>query len=150
MLHSQIVICVITNHQIIDMKNYMPNSVLTFGKYQGKMISEVAASNHGCIDWCLIHLDHFYISQNTLDSLLEAHSDFSLSSEALIERKEKELRYLEVNEQIIQYQEVYNYNSTSDDEMETFLALTDGEDYHYDEWRDNGGDIDTLMMGMGF
>ena len=53
------------------------------------------------------------------------------------------------------YNEDYDYNDycsyDSDDyERDTFYALTDGMYGDYDEWRENGGDIDSLMDSLGY
>lgn len=44
------------------------------------------------------------------------------------------------------------YDDYNDDENErdTFYALTDGQYGDYDEWRRNGGDMDSLMESLGF
>ena len=35
-------------------------------------------------------------------------------------------------------------------ERDTFYALTDGQYGDYDEWREDGGDMDSLMDGLGY
>lgn len=35
-------------------------------------------------------------------------------------------------------------------ERDTFYALTDGQYGDYDEWRERGGDIDSLMDSLGY
>lgn len=42
------------------------------------------------------------------------------------------------------------YDDYNDYERDTFYALTDGMYGDYDEWRENGGDIDSLMDGLGY
>lgn len=43
------------------------------------------------------------------------------------------------------------YNDVDDDkERDTFYALTDGMCGDYDEWKENGGDVDTLMDSLGY
>lgn len=44
----------------------------------------------------------------------------------------------------------YCYEDDSDYERDTFYALTDGIYGDYDEWRERGGDIDTLMDSLGY
>lgn len=50
----------------------------------------------------------------------------------------------------------YNYNPYDDYEddydyeRDTFYALTDGQYGDYDEWKENGGDIDSLMDALGY
>ncbi len=38
----------------------------------------------------------------------------------------------------------------NDYERETFYALTGGMYGDYDEWKERGGDIDSLMDGLGY
>ena len=44
-----------------------------------------------------------------------------------------------------------HYNDEDDDnERDTFYALTDGMYGDYDEWKENGGDMDNLMDSLGY
>lgn len=44
-----------------------------------------------------------------------------------------------------------HYNDEDDDnERDTFHALTDGMYGDYDEWKENGGDMDNLMDSLGY
>ena len=45
------------------------------------------------------------------------------------------------------YDDPYDDN---DYERDTFNALTDGQYGDYDEWRERGGDIDSLMDSLGY
>ena len=45
--------------------------------------------------------------------------------------------------------EYYSYEE-NDYERDTFYALTDGMYGDYDEWRERGGDIDSLMESLGY
>ena len=47
------------------------------------------------------------------------------------------------------YSERYN-DEDNDNERDTFYALTDGMYGDYDEWKENGGDMDTLMDSLGY
>lgn len=42
------------------------------------------------------------------------------------------------------------YEDDNDYERDTFDALTDGMYGDYDEWRERGGDIDSLMDSLGY
>jgi hypothetical protein len=44
----------------------------------------------------------------------------------------------------------YDYYDEPDYERDTFDALTDGQYGDYDDWRDSGGDMDSLRDGLGF
>ena len=48
------------------------------------------------------------------------------------------------------YECYYGDNDDNDYERDTFYALTDGMYGDYDEWRENGGNIDSLMDGLGY
>ncbi len=52
------------------------------------------------------------------------------------------------------YDNDYGYCGYDDDdndyERDTFYALTDGMYGDYDEWRENGGSIDSLMDCLGY
>ena len=44
-----------------------------------------------------------------------------------------------------------HYNDEdNDNERDTFYALTDGMYGDYDEWKENGGDMDNLMDSLGY
>ena len=47
------------------------------------------------------------------------------------------------------YSERYN-DEDNDNERDTFYALTDGMYGDYDEWKENGGDMDNLMDSLGY
>lgn len=45
----------------------------------------------------------------------------------------------------------YDYDSSHNDyERDSFDALTDGQYGDYDDWKENGGDYDSLRDGLGF
>lgn len=44
----------------------------------------------------------------------------------------------------------YDYEEGNDYQRDTFYALTDGMYVDYDEWREAGGDIDSLMDSLGY
>ena len=41
-------------------------------------------------------------------------------------------------------------DEANDNERDTFYALTDGMYGDYDEWKENGGDMDILMDSLGY
>lgn len=53
-----------------------------------------------------------------------------------------------------QYDDDYDYSDSyyddNDYERDTFYALTDGMCGDYEEWREHGGDISSLMDGLGY
>jgi len=49
------------------------------------------------------------------------------------------------------YDESFDYSCDDTDyERDTFYALTDGMYGDYEEWQENGGDIDSLMDALGY
>lgn len=52
---------------------------MRFGRFDGKELSEIVNIKPDYIEWCIIHLDHFYISEETMDSLIEINSAFTVS-----------------------------------------------------------------------
>ncbi len=45
---------------------------------------------------------------------------------------------------------VYDDYDAEDNDRDLFYTLTDGQYGDYDEWRRNGGDIDSLMDRLGY
>lgn len=63
------------------MKTYKEDTVLTFGKFNGKTILQVAQSEPGYIDWCAKNLEHFYLSDETIANLKRDAPKFRMSIE---------------------------------------------------------------------
>ena len=61
------------------MKLYSINDRFSFGKHTGKTILEVIGEEIGYINWCLINLDHFVISDDSIDEIKKCVPDFKLS-----------------------------------------------------------------------
>ena len=71
------------------MKFYTLDTTLTFGKYKGLSLELVISGEPSYISWCIINLDHFYISEEDLSQIFLRYPKFSLSLEAQEELKEK-------------------------------------------------------------
>jgi hypothetical protein len=71
------------------MKFYSLDTEFTFGKFQGKTMTDILNEDLSYLDWCLINLDHFCISSETLDSIRRIKPNFSLSETAENKRLEK-------------------------------------------------------------
>jgi hypothetical protein len=54
------------------------------------------------------------------------------------------------NEYEEDYEQDYDYRDDHDYNRDTFYALTDGQYGDYDDWREGGGDFDSLRDGMGY
>ncbi len=61
------------------MKLYSINDRFSFGKHTGKTILEVIGEDIGYINWCLINLDHFVISDDSIDEIKKFIPVFKLS-----------------------------------------------------------------------
>ena len=48
------------------------------------------------------------------------------------------------------YEDYGGYEDDNDYERDTFYALTDGMYGDYEDFRENGGDIDSLMDSLGY
>jgi hypothetical protein len=71
------------------MKYYNLTTEMTFGKHQGITIDEIITKDKNYISWCIINLDHFMISKDSLDEMKSKYSNFNLSKEAEEELKNK-------------------------------------------------------------
>ena len=71
------------------MKFYKLNTVFTFGKFKGKTLKEVITIQPSYVEWCLVNLDHFYISDKVLKEIKQIRKNFYLSEEAEAKRREK-------------------------------------------------------------
>lgn len=131
------------------MKYYDIDTVFTFGKYEGMSVKEVVSIQPSYIGWCAVNLDHFYIDNSEIANLREISPGFSLSEEAVNKLQEKYELWMEESEEDND-NDYYDYPDYNDYERDTFDALTDGQYGSYDDWRENGGDIDGLMDGLGF
>ena len=134
------------------MKFYDLNSVISFGKFEGKTIREVADAQPSYLEWCSINLDHFFINQDIVEELKENNPSFSFSKEAQDRLAEKYEAWEIEQDDSTAYEsyDEYDYDEYPDYERDTFDALTDGQYGDYDDWRDSGGDMDSLMDGLGF
>lgn len=74
------------------MKEYTQNSLLKFGKYNGSILEDIAKTDPNYINWCIINLDHFYLSEEAIEEL-RANSGLVISEEAnlALEQKRSEI-----------------------------------------------------------
>jgi hypothetical protein len=128
------------------MKFYNLDTEFTFGKFEGKTLSEVVELQPSYLNWCSTNLDHFYISDEVLEEISTIKPDFHLTQESINSLKQKHDKW-ENEQEDDEDQDAGGYQYTDRD---TFDALTDGTQGDYDDWRDGGGDLDSLMEGMGY
>lgn len=74
-------------------KEYIAGNVLKFGRFKGKSLSEIVIQQSDYIEWCIIHLDHFYISEETIDNLKEINPEFIVNDQMMeiLEEKAKKV-----------------------------------------------------------
>lgn len=82
------------------MKFYTLDTALTFGKYEGLTLDLVIAGEPRYINWCIINLDHFYISEEDLDLICQRYPNFKLSQQAqeVLEGKYESLLAQDIDE----------------------------------------------------
>jgi hypothetical protein len=71
------------------MKFYYIDTQFTFGKYSGKTVREALEIQPSYIDWCAINLDHFYISDDVIDTIKSTKPDFVLSEQGMQKLRDK-------------------------------------------------------------
>ena len=71
------------------MKFYTLDTEFTFGKFNGKTVREVLDLQPSYLDWYLLNLDHFYLSDETIEAIKQIKPNFLLSELANQKRQEK-------------------------------------------------------------
>jgi hypothetical protein len=95
------------------MKTYNQNSLIRFRKYNGCILEDVAKSYSNYINWCIINLDHFYITAETLE-ILKTNSGFIVSEESCHAIEQKRLEMLD-NSDSYDYDFEYSDRRTYDE-----------------------------------
>lgn len=75
------------------MKEYTQNSLVKFGMYKGYKLEDIVKTNPKYIIWCVVNLDHFYLSEETIENLKSISYRFKISEKAkqVLEQKRKEM-----------------------------------------------------------
>lgn len=76
------------------MKEYTQNSQIKFGKYNGSILEDIAEADPNYINWCIINLDHFFLSEETVE-IFKSDSGFTISAEANLALEQKRLEMLD-------------------------------------------------------
>jgi hypothetical protein len=71
------------------MKFYNLDTEFTFGKFEGETVKEILNIDHAYLEWCAIHLDHFYMTEKVIEEVREIIPGFSISEEAKQSLKDK-------------------------------------------------------------
>lgn len=79
------------------MKVYTQNSLLKFGKYNGSILEDIAKTDPNYINWCIINLDHFYVSEGAIEQL-RANSGLVISEEATLALEQKRSKISEASD----------------------------------------------------
>jgi hypothetical protein len=129
------------------MKTYTICSRFTFGKHNGKTLLEVLLSDLSYLSWCMINLDHFFIADEDLESIVVAKPGFALSAEAEAARQQKGEKM-----EAASNDEDYEYDSASYTRRRwSHEELADGDwDYDYSNPSHNPSDnpwIDVFGPG---
>jgi hypothetical protein len=93
------------------MKFYTLDTEFTFGKFNGKTVREVLDLQPSYLDWYLLNLDHFYLSDETIEAIKQIKPNFLLSELANQKRQEK----FETWEQAQTNHDDYRQHWTDDD-----------------------------------
>lgn len=77
----------------MKVKEYTVNSIIKFGRFKGKTLSEIVSIQADYIEWCIVNLDHFYISEETVNDLVEINIEFTISDEMrdILDEKSKKV-----------------------------------------------------------
>ena len=132
--------------KIHNMKSYNLDTEFTFGRYEGKTVRQILDLQISYLNWCAIHLDHFYISEEVIEEIKTFKPNFAFTEE---EQLSLDCKYNNWENEQVERRPSYDREDRYT-ERDNFDALTDGQYGDYDDWRDSGGDMDRLMDGMGF
>lgn len=86
-------------------KIYTDRTIIRFGRNRGKSLSEIFAVDPDYIEWCVIHLEHFYIPEETIEVLKEITPHFEFSEQALSILKEKSKKEKVISREERKYEE---------------------------------------------
>jgi hypothetical protein len=129
------------------MQFYNIDTKFAFGKYSGKTMREILEIQPSYIEWCVINLDHFCISESVIDEIKSIKPNFVLSNEG--QQKLADKYEIWENARSKKYRNNdYYYDDSDDWERDTFDALTDGMYGSYDDYEDGMG-INSIMTFIG-
>ena len=141
------------------LKSYNNNSILNFGKYEGQKISTIINLEPSYILWCINNLIHFSIDKFLLlDKKLRMQDDYLVALESnyikglVLEKRimwKSYKKWLKRREKSRDQEDHYGDYYYSNPQKDTFDALTDGQYGDYEDWREDGGNIDNLRDELG-
>jgi hypothetical protein len=71
------------------MKFYDLDTEFTFGKFEGKAVRQILYFQPSYLDWCVINLEHFCITENVITEIKTIKPDFAFSVEGQQKLDEK-------------------------------------------------------------
>lgn len=136
------------------------NDKFTFGKYCGYTLSDVLDKNEEYVDWCMMNIDCFVLSNEAMDEIKKIYPDFIISSSFLLKQT---LKSLELSD----YEEDCKFDDECDylTPAERYLKADNRDNEENDDWEEestydryNGSyaqdemgysddDIDTIFDG---
>ena len=143
------------------LKAYDSFSTLNFGKYEGQKLHNIFNLEPTYILWCIINLIHFSIDKSfLLDKKFRMQDDFLLALESnyikglVLNKRRKYIQYKEWLARIekSRNRDCYNsdYYQSNNYQKDNFDALTDGQYGDYEDWQENGGNMDSLYDDLGY
>jgi hypothetical protein len=129
------------------MKIYNLDTEFNFGKFEGKTLREILCIQSTYIDWCIVNLAQFYLTDQTINGIRVLKPSFTLSHDA-----ENMLLNKQTNLEVEQDDED-TYDDPCEEydwEAEEFDFMTDGQYGDYDSFREAGGDMDYLRDILGY
>lgn len=115
------------------MKFYDLNTEFTFGKYIGNTIRQIVDLQPSYLDWCAINLEHFVMSDDTIEEIKKIKPSFAFSAEG-IEKMDDKIEQWNNEELSYQY-----FDEGYDDK---------NADYNQTDWSnfDDGLDMDQQSI----
>jgi hypothetical protein len=130
-------------------QNFSNNSLLTFLKSAVDVLTKEPDEWDGSIN----RITLLSKIKNRFQNKDEFDDDYFIGTPRIIENSDKEFENQisdnNSDEDEDEYSDNENYSDENDYERDTFYALTDGQNGDYDDWRDNGGNLDDLMDELG-
>ena len=132
---------------------YGAETTLTFGKHCGLSILRIAKKQPSYLDWCLLNVDGFCVSDEALEKIREQIPSFGFSEEA--EKKRKTRLFIEKNKDTKLIKELYEFEEKYlprpqtreewEEEVRYNNRFPDKEEWLRDEF---GDDADTAYWNI--
>ena len=116
------------------MKSYNLETEFSFGKFEGKTVKEVLDLQISYLEWCLLNLDHFYVSDEVIAEIKLLKPSFEISESTVKVRDSKLATWQEERENDRSDSDDYfGYSSAEELAFEVaFEGDADAWNSHYD------------------